>query len=313
MATNLFTTNDTISSAMEVWLYQYKKPAVKAATFTRLVASFDLMKRHPIALVRLADVQTDDIQGYVNALASEDYSISTVKKGYNLLTSFIRFAFGEGLAIRPAYLNVKLPRPENIAHQTRTVAAYTPEEQQSLRNEIEKSSTLGAKAALLLLETGLRVGELLALRWSDVQWQRRAVRIHATLVNPQSRKRCYVQNSSKSKSSTRTIPLSTRAMSVLMSLPKTNPDALIFTSDDGTTSVAYNSLRNQIRTLCNAAGVEYRGLHAFRHTFATNCYYKGCEIKILSKLLGHSSVTITYNTYINLYGDALEEMRSIVD
>lgn len=49
-----------------------------------------------------------------------------------------------------------------------------------------------------------------------------------------------------------------------------------------------------------------------RHTFATNCYYRGCEIKLLSKLLGHANVTITYNIYINLYGDALEEMRSIV-
>ena len=61
------------------------------------------------------------------------------------------------------------------------------------------------------------------------------------------------------------------------------------------------------------AQVEYRGMHVFRHTFATNCYYKGCEIKKLSKLLGHASVTITYNTYIHLYGDALEELRSVIE
>ena len=61
------------------------------------------------------------------------------------------------------------------------------------------------------------------------------------------------------------------------------------------------------------AQIEYRGMHVFRHTFATNGYYKGCEIKKLSKLLGHASVTITYNTYIHLYGDALEELRSVVE
>ena len=53
-------------------------------------------------------------------------------------------------------------------------------------------------------------------------------------------------------------------------------------------------------------------MHVFRHTFATNCYYRGCDVKILSKLLGHSSVTVTYNTYIHLFGDALEEMRAVL-
>lgn len=54
------------------------------------------------------------------------------------------------------------------------------------------------------------------------------------------------------------------------------------------------------------------GNHALRHTCATNCYNRGCDVKILSKLLGHADVSITYNIYIHLYGDALEEMRSVI-
>ncbi len=76
--------------------------------------------------------------------------------------------------------------------------------------------------------------------------------------------------------------------------------------------MSYEALRYQIQIACDQAGVPYKGQHVFRHTFATNCYYRGCDIKILSKLLGHSDVTVTYNTYIHLYGDALEEMRSVV-
>ncbi|MGI6168933.1 MAG: tyrosine-type recombinase/integrase [Christensenellales bacterium] len=53
-------------------------------------------------------------------------------------------------------------------------------------------------------------------------------------------------------------------------------------------------------------------MHVFRHTFATNCYYRGCDVKIPSKLLGHADVNIPYNTYIHLFGDALEEMWAIV-
>ena len=67
-------------------------------------------------------------------------------------------------------------------------------------------------------------------------------------------------------------------------------------------------MRWQTKCACRDAGIEYRGEHVFRHTFATNCYYKGMDIKILSKLLGHADVNITYNVYVNLYGDGFEEM-----
>ena len=70
----------------------------------------------------------------------------------------------------------------------------------------------------------------------------------------------------------------------------------------------YEALRWQTKCACRDAGIEYRGEHVFRHTFATNCYYKGMDIKILSKLLGHADVNITYNIYIHLYGDGFEEM-----
>ena len=59
-------------------------------------------------------------------------------------------------------------------------------------------------------------------------------------------------------------------------------------------------------------GIEigYLGEHVFRHTFATNCYYKGVNVKILSKLLGHADVNVTYNIYVHLYGDGFDEMYS---
>ena len=66
----------------------------------------------------------------------------------------------------------------------------------------------------------------------------------------------------------------------------------------------------QTQCLCKAAVVPYRGEHVFRHTFATNCYHKGVDVKILSRLLGQADVTITYNIYIHLYGDGFDEMYS---
>ena len=74
------------------------------------------------------------------------------------------------------------------------------------------------------------------------------------------------------------------------------------------TAVTCEALRWQTKCACRDAGIEYRGEHVFRHTFATNCYYKGMDIKILSHLLGHADVNITYNVYIHLFGDGFEEM-----
>ena len=81
----------------------------------------------------------------------------------------------------------------------------------------------------------------------------------------------------------------------------------VFTNDDGE-RLSYEALRYQTRKACKEAEIEYRGEHVFRHTFATNCYHKGIDVKILSRLLGHADVNITYNLYIHLYCDGFDEM-----
>ena len=86
----------------------------------------------------------------------------------------------------------------------------------------------------------------------------------------------------------------------------------IFKGGDGE-RLPYEALRYRMQKACKAAGVLYKGLHVYRHTFATTCYYKGCDVKILSKLPGHASAAITFNTYIHLFGGALEDMRSILN
>ena len=77
--------------------------------------------------------------------------------------------------------------------------------------------------------------------------------------------------------------------------------------------ISYFAVKYAMKQACKKAGIRYRSVHMLRHTFATNCYNRGCDVKILSKLLGHADVGITYNFYIHLYGDALEEMRKIID
>lgn len=307
-----------IREGMEVWLYRYKQNGVKKATFTRLLTSFELLKRYSISERCIGDLVTVDVQGFINELRTDGYAYNTIKKAYNLISAFLKFLLGEGVQVRPSHLNVVLPSPENTTGNKEEVVTYSKPEQMRIITAANGDNSLGSKAAIIMLETGIRSGELLALSWRDIEWGRKALFIHKTLVYPANTKRCFIQNSPKSKGSIRHLPLSSRVYGVLESLyeesaPSSDDELIFHKSDNKNAPMGYNLISAQIKNLCKKANVEYKGLHVFRHTFATNCYYKGCEIKKLSKFLGHSSVTVTYNTYIHLFGDVLDELRSIVE
>ena len=77
--------------------------------------------------------------------------------------------------------------------------------------------------------------------------------------------------------------------------------------------LSYRNLLATMETACEAAGVEHRGLHALRHSFASNLYARGVEVKIISKLLGHASTQITYDRYVHFFeGEIDDTLRQAV-
>ena len=136
-----------------------------------------------------------------------------------------------------------------------------------------------------MLEAGLRTGEAQRLAWDDILWEQKAIRIDKTLVRLSSNKGLsFVQNSAKSKTSNRTIPLSAQAMRILERLSETAEDlnGFIFpSSDDPSLPILYCTIKYYLKKACEAANVKYRSAHSLRHTFATNCYRRRRNIKIL--------------------------------
>ena len=303
----------TLESCIYEWLASYKKNTVKEATYDRLIVAYKALCRHHISRIDPVQLQPRDIQEYINSLVNDGYSLSTIKKQYNLLSAYLRYANTEGIISRPIYNNVHLPTQSNVKKRKREIEAYSKPEQVALSKVLRTRKRPGYAAALLMLETGLRVGEVLALSWSDVDWDRQAIRVNKTLIRLTEKKRIKVQDGAKSYTSNRLVPLSKTAYMLLEEMLEEvdSLDGGIFRSEDGSL-LSYEAMRWQIQRACEEAHVPYKGQHVFRHTFATNCYKKGADVKILSKLLGHASVAITFNTYIHLYGDALEEMRSVV-
>lgn len=302
-----------LHEAIYEWLVSYKRNSVKASTYDRLMVSLDLMSKYEVSSTPIDSLDVGDIQTYINQLVDDGYALTTIKKQMHLIGGWITHANLMGFINRPIHKGVKLPSESMVKKPKKEVIAYTHDEQKALKGVLGRGDSMAWYAALMMMETGARVGEVLALCWNDVDWKRKAIRINKTVVRLGDSRRCYVQKGAKSYTSNRTIPLSKDAFDLLTYLKETT-DSLsdfIFHNKRGD-FLTYETLRWWTKKACEEAGVPYYGQHVFRHTFATNCYEKGCDVKVLSKFLGHSDVTITYNVYIHLFGDALEEMRLIV-
>ena len=297
----------SLTSYIAEWLTTFKETTVKQSTYDRLLTSAKALEAYTIASMPIGDITFVDIQHYVNDLTKRGYGLSTIKKQMRIVTAPLKQA--SALHIIPADpgVGIRLPSRYNVAKPEKIVEAYTAEEQTALLNVISSGRRTGYFAIMLMIETGLRVGEVLALRWRDVQLARKRIHVRNTVVRLANKKQSFVQDSVKSESSRRTIPLTPEAISILEQQYARRTGEWVFTNDDGE-RLSYEALRYQTRKACDEAGIEFRGEHVFRHTFATNCYHKGIDVKILSRLLGHADVNITYNLYIHLYGDGFDEM-----
>ena len=293
------------------WLETVKIISVKSGSLTRLYAQAKALEKYPISELPIYQIRLFDIQKYINALVDDGYRYTTIVKQRLIVTAPLRYAYAVGILDKDVTVGIEMPSKETVLTEAKDVSAFTEEEQSCLRNYLHDNPCVSAYLIEFLLETGLRVGEAQALCWSDVNMRTNTMRICRTALNSNRNQSTVVQNSPKTPSSTRRIPFSTRAKEILEHMQSQKNGDLVFQRDGKICS--YSGLIKWYKHACEKSGIPVGGMHVLRHTFATNCYYKGCEVKILSKLLGHATTAITYNTYINLYGDGLEEMRSIVN
>ncbi len=288
------------------WMKAFKQDSVKVATLERLKTSLAALKNYSIAQMPICDITAFELQGYVNELTAKGYALTTIKKQVFIVTAPLRQAAAMHLIPADPTAGVKLPKPSKVKKKAKEVIAYTMEEQDKLWEIVLRSDIPAVHCIGVMLETGLRISELLALRWEHVSLERRRLYVKGTIVHPMGKSKSTYQDSPKSESSRRMIPLTDRALDLLRRQEGHSVE-WVFTGPDGD-RVAYQSVLRHIAQTCKNAHVQYRGAHVFRHTFATNCYYKHVDVKVLSKLLGHSDIRVTMNIYVNLHDDGFDEM-----
>lgn len=122
-----------------------------------------------------------------------------------------------------------------------------------------------------------------------------------------------VEGTTKSKSSERTIPLNQTALSALLELKKANGGfAYVFSNAKGK-PINPRNLNRAHDCILERAGIPHIGIHALRHTFASQLFANKVDIKVISKLLGHSDVSVTYNIYIHLMQEELPDATTSLD
>ena len=227
-------------------------------------------------------------------------SAKTVSDVMSVLRQIARYASEHGAALPfdLSLVTVKKEEPE--------MKILTRKQQEKLsrflQEKIENDFDYRDLGVLLALYTGMRLGEVCALRWEDVSFPEQAVFVHRTMQRIQTkddplRKTKIIITSPKSRSSTRWIPLPEKLLQLLARCRKGN-SGYILTGCEGS-YVEPRSMERYFQKLLKAAGLEKINFHALRHTFATRCVEEGFDTKSLSEILGHSNVNITLNRYVH--------------
>lgn len=159
---------------------------------------------------------------------------------------------------------------------------------------------------LISLYTGLRIGELLSLRWQNVDFQNKTLRVISTACDISYDNQFYCfEDTPKSESSIREIPLTKEIVTILKELKKfqKNKSEYVVSRENGK-RLLIRSYQDSFSRLLQRLGLKHYGFHALRHTFASRCYRYGMDVKTLSEILGHSSPAITLKIYVHTDLDA---------
>ncbi len=197
------------------------------------------------------------------------------------------------IGLTPEYVANKIKRPKTVEKQ---VDCFTVGEQKKIEQYALHSPKDKLFGVVLCLYTGLRIGELLALMWKDIDFGKGLLFVSKTCHDGNDGcNHIRIIDSPKTVHSRRVIPLPKQILPLLKNLKKrANCDYIIA---DGDKPVFVRSYQRTFELLLKKLGIAHKGFHSLRHTFATRALECGMDVKTLSELLGHKNTTVTLNRY----------------
>lgn len=267
-----------------------------------------------IGRMLLRDVKTLDCQRVMNVMADDGYRTTTIYQARIALFNMLDYAYQNDVIMKnPCNAMVK----SNIGKESRKKEALTKEQQRIFVQGIQGNAY--ENQFKFLLQTGLRTGEMVGLKWSDIDFGKRTISIQRTMEYRHSTKEWRV-GPPKSKSGNRVIPLTEEALAILklqkaknskLGIIKMEWSEFIFLSRKGE-PVKNSAYDTALFKVCEKNDIPKFSMHVLRHTFATRCIEAGMKPKTLQTILGHSNIGITMNLYVHTTEDEkLKEINEI--
>lgn len=309
------------------WLRTYKLGTIKASSYDAIERTAKNQIIPYIGMIQLQEITATDIQTLLAELKERGYSYSIVKKTHDCLNAmFVHATIANDIIKNPMLLVKMLAKSE---FEKKEIRYFSEEECALIIEECSRQYKTGkpiyqyADAYILILNTGIRLGEAIGLKKADWDKNESTLHIQRNIQSVSKRDnggnrvqgKQLVTNTTKTYSGDRVIPLNNAATEAIERLCEQHPNSeCIICSSKGEMIPPERLERTFYRILKNV-GISQAGLHSLRHTFASMLFKENVDIKTISELLGHASIQITLNTYVHLIGkpkhDAVAKLDNI--
>ncbi len=297
------TSEINLMTFLNKWV-EYQKMFVKESTYATYKNMITMHINPSIGNLKLNQINNDVIQDFViekslNGRLDGNGGLArkTVSNMVMTLKVALRFLFRKKI-IEPFELYVKYPYSEEKSK----VDTFNKREIKIITKKCLTDNSKHSVGVLISLYTGLRIGEICALKVSDIDFDNNVLEVNKTLQRIYLKEYEEVINSKisitspKTRSSKRTVPIPNFIIEMLKQFNFDNETFVLTGTEKSTEPRTY---RAYFERLLNGLNIKHRSFHTLRHTFATNCVELGIDVKTISDLLGHANVITTLNLYVH--------------
>lgn len=285
----------TIKDISEDWK-STKKEYIKLSTYAAYVL---LINNHIIPhFGNLTKIEENDVQSFVLQSLNKGLKEKTIKDIIIVLKMIIKFGIKNKYL---EYQQIDVVFPAN--HEEHKMEVLSRQDEKKIIDYLEQNFTFKNLGIIICLSTGIRIGEICALKWEDIDIENGFIKVSKTLqriylVDEEIKTTKLIVDKPKTKNSFREIPLSSDLIRIVKPIMKVvNKNYYILTNEEKPTEP--RTYRNYYKNLMKKLNIPLIKFHGLRHSFATRCIESNCDYKTISVLLGHSNITTTLNLYVH--------------
>lgn len=273
-----------------------KRCYVKRSTFAAYVL---ILENHVLPSFGECEMLSESlVQDFVLRKLDSGLCIKTVKDILIVLKMVMRFGVKNGW-MNYCEWDIKYPTTES----GNEIEVLTVANHRKILEFVKLNFTFRNLGIYISLTTGLRIGEICGLKWSDIDVVNGTITVRRTIeriyiIDGENKHTELIVNTPKTKNSCRDIPMCKELMAIVKPLKKVvNDDFYVLTNEEKPTEP--RTYRNYYHRLMKRLGIPRLKYHGLRHSFATRCIESNCDYKTVSVLLGHANITTTLNLYVH--------------